>query len=82
VLQNREARLKSERILQKQFKPAEQTREMAETYYWGLQEKAVNRGSTDVNAFWQDFVDWDESKDESFLSQVKITLFSSYFGET
>lgn len=58
-----------------QFKPVDLTKEMAETYYYNRQDfqtGAVN----EANVFWLDYVQWDESKGESFLSQVKIEALS------
>ncbi|KAF8923577.1 hypothetical protein BGZ58_002779 [Dissophora ornata] len=63
---------------QQQFKPVDLTKEMAETYYWGRQDKAVETGNSDVNAFWMDFVEWDESKGGLFLSQNFVVNTSSF----
>ncbi|KAG0364889.1 hypothetical protein BGZ54_007046, partial [Gamsiella multidivaricata] len=73
-------RIQAEQKLQSQFKPVDLTKEMAETYYWGRQDKSGTSSSTDVNAFWLDFVEWDESSGGSFLSQnfvVNTQTFTS-----
>ncbi|KAG0313487.1 hypothetical protein BGZ99_008849 [Dissophora globulifera] len=66
-----EARQRTQQQLQQlqQFKPVDLTKEMAETYYWGRQDAAVDSGNMDVNAFWLDFVEWNETKGGSFLTQ-------------
>jgi len=71
---HRAAREQSSKILQKQFKPVDLTKEKAETYYWGRRDFATECDKLDVNAFWLDFVEWDESRGRSFLSQVKRDL--------
>ncbi|KAG0277719.1 hypothetical protein BGZ95_005470 [Linnemannia exigua] len=63
-----EAREKTSQTVQSQFKPVDLTKEMAETYYWARQDVA-KMGAGDVNAFWLDFAEWDESLGGSFLSQ-------------
>ncbi|KAG0302497.1 hypothetical protein BGZ99_002970, partial [Dissophora globulifera] len=66
-----EARQRAQQQLEQlqQFKPVDLTKEMAETYYWERQDAAIETGKTDVNAFWLDFVEWNETKGESFLTQ-------------
>lgn len=68
---HRAARERSSKMLQKQFKPVDLTKEMAETYYCERQDIATESSKTDVNAFWLDFVEWEETRGRSFLSQVK-----------
>jgi hypothetical protein len=71
------ARVQSQQVQQQQFKPVDLTKEMAETYYWGRQDQAVVlTGQQDVNAFWLEYVEWDEAKGGSFLSQVQFTRTS------
>ncbi|KAI1313408.1 hypothetical protein EDD11_002643 [Mortierella claussenii] len=65
----RRERQRAEEIVQQQFKPVDLTKEMAETYYWGRQDAAVEIDRQDVNAFWLDFVEWEESQGGAFLSQ-------------
>lgn len=67
------ARVQSQQVQQQQFKPVDLTKEMAETYYWGRQDQAVVlTGHQDANAFWLEYVEWDEAKGGSFLSQVQL----------
>ncbi|KAK3845352.1 MAG: hypothetical protein J3R72DRAFT_41348 [Linnemannia gamsii] len=68
-LNSPDAREKTAQTVQSQFKPVDLTKEMAETYYWARQDVAVNLGAGDVNAFWLDYAEWDESLGGSFLSQ-------------
>ncbi|KAF9965228.1 hypothetical protein BGZ70_005201 [Mortierella alpina] len=75
---HRAARERSSKILQKQFKPVDLTKEKAETYYWGRQDFATENGELDVNAFWLDFVEWDESRGRSFLSQNFVTNTATF----
>lgn len=69
-LNSAEAREKTAQTVQSQFKPVDLTKEMAETYYYGRQDSDKNLGAGDVNAFWLDYAEWDESLGGSFLSQV------------
>jgi hypothetical protein len=69
-LNSAEAREKTAQTVQSQFKPVDLTKEMAETYYYGRQDSDKNLGASDVNAFWLDYAEWDESLGGSFLSQV------------
>lgn len=69
-LNSAEAREKTAQTIQSQFKPVDLTKEMAETYYYGRQDSDKNFGAGDVNAFWLDYAEWDESLGGSFLSQV------------
>ncbi|KAF9111333.1 hypothetical protein BGX27_005066 [Mortierella sp. AM989] len=62
-------RAQTEEMMKQQQKPVDLTKEMAETYYWGRQDSAYECGKKDVNAFWLDFVEWDESEGGSFLSE-------------
>ncbi|KAF9429682.1 hypothetical protein BGZ76_001143 [Entomortierella beljakovae] len=64
-----QARAQAQVIIQQHFKPGDLTKETAETYYWRQQDFAYEKGSSDVNAFWLDYVEWDESKEEPFLSE-------------
>ncbi|KAG0001469.1 hypothetical protein BGZ65_003457 [Modicella reniformis] len=50
---------------------------MAETYYWGRQDRVGEKHKTEANAFWKDFVDWEESKG-SFLSQNFVVNTKSF----
>ncbi|GJJ76478.1 hypothetical protein EMPS_08837 [Entomortierella parvispora] len=61
------ARNQTQQMQQQQFKPVDLTKEMAETYYWGRQDEAIE--TNDANTFWMDYVAWDEANDGSFLSQ-------------
>lgn len=54
-----------------QFKPVDLTKEMAETYYYNRQDFWTSTRN-EANVFWLDYVQWDESKGGSFLSQVTI----------
>ncbi|KAF9956207.1 hypothetical protein BGZ72_002927 [Mortierella alpina] len=78
VVDHRAAREQSSRVLQKQFKPVDLTKEMAETYYWGRQDIATESSRMDVNAFWLDFVEWNESRGRSFLSQNFVTNATTF----
>ncbi|KAG0253959.1 hypothetical protein BG011_006043 [Mortierella polycephala] len=73
-----DARKRSAQTVQKQFKPVDLTKEMAETYYWGRQDQAIELGRKDVNAFWLDLVEWDESLRGSFLSQNFVANASTF----
>ncbi|KAF9179892.1 hypothetical protein BGZ50_006593 [Haplosporangium sp. Z 11] len=73
-----EARERSAQTVQKQFKPVDLTKEMAETYYWDRQDQAIEWGRKDVNAFWLDLLEWDESLGGSFLSQNFVANASTF----
>ncbi|KAF9986003.1 hypothetical protein BGZ75_002301 [Mortierella antarctica] len=75
---HRAARERSSKMLQRQFKPVDLTKEMAETYYWVRQDIDTENSRMDVNAFWLDFVDWDESLGRSFLSQNFVTNAATF----
>ncbi|KAF9566459.1 hypothetical protein EC968_003732 [Mortierella alpina] len=75
---HRAARERSSRMLQKQFKPVDLTKEMTETYYWGRQDFATESSKMDVNAFWLDLVEWDGSRGRSFLSQNFVTNTTTF----
>ncbi|KAF9927501.1 hypothetical protein FBU30_003218 [Linnemannia zychae] len=77
-LNNAQAREKTAQTVQSQFKPIDLTKEMAETYYWGRQDSARKVGSSDVNAFWLDYAEWDESLGGSFLSQNFVVNTDSF----
>lgn len=72
-LNSADAREKTAQTIQSQFKPVDLTKEMAETYYYGRQDSDKNFGAGDVNAFWLDYAEWDESLGGSFLSQVLLS---------
>ncbi|KAF9905186.1 hypothetical protein EC991_001949 [Linnemannia zychae] len=73
-----DAREKTAQAVQSQFKPVDLTKEMAETYYWGRPILASNIGPNDINAFWLDFAEWDESLGGSFLSQNFVVNTESF----
>ncbi|KAG9065566.1 hypothetical protein KI688_001854 [Linnemannia hyalina] len=73
-----EAREKTAQTVQSQFKPIDLTKEMAETYYYGRQDFDKNLGAGDVNAFWLDYAEWDESLGGSFLSQNFVVNTDSF----
>ncbi|KAG0198556.1 hypothetical protein BGX28_007992 [Mortierella sp. GBA30] len=72
-----QSRAQSERILQRQFKPVELTKEMAETYYYGRQDYKTD-DNEEANMFWLDLAEWDESKGGSFLSQNFVANARSF----
>jgi hypothetical protein len=71
-LNSADARERTAQTVQSQFKPVDLTKEMAETYYWGRQDVTKKFALSDVNAFWLDYAEWDESLGGSFLSQVNF----------
>lgn len=71
-LNSAEARQKTAQTVQSQFKPVDLTKEMTETYYYGRQDSDKDLGASDVNSFWLDYAEWDESLGGSFLSQVPL----------
>ncbi|KAF9547416.1 hypothetical protein EC957_008425 [Mortierella hygrophila] len=73
-----EAREKTAQTVQSQFKPVDSTKEMAETYYYGRQDSDKNLSVGDVNAFWLDYAEWDESLGGSFLSQNFVVNTDSF----
>ncbi|KAF8943570.1 hypothetical protein BGZ47_005285 [Haplosporangium gracile] len=77
-LNSAEAREKTAQIVQSQFKPVDLTKEMAETYYYGRQDSDMSHGAGDVNAFWLDYAEWDESLGGSFLSQNFVVNTESF----
>ncbi|OAQ32376.1 hypothetical protein K457DRAFT_135295 [Linnemannia elongata AG-77] len=77
-LNSAEAREKTAQTVQSQFKPVDLTKEMAETYYYGRQDSDKNLGAGDVNAFWLDYAEWDESLGGSFLSQNFVVNTDSF----
>ncbi|KAG0308260.1 hypothetical protein BGZ97_000117 [Linnemannia gamsii] len=77
-LNSAEAREKTAQTVQSQFKPVDLTKEMAETYYYGRQDSDKNLGASDVNAFWLDYAEWDESLGGSFLSQNFVVNTDSF----
>ncbi|KAF9086949.1 hypothetical protein BGX29_001134 [Mortierella sp. GBA35] len=72
------AREQSAQTVQSQYKPVDLTKEMAETYYWGRQDHAMKYQTKDVNAFWLDYAEWDESLGGSFLSQNFVVNTDSF----
>ncbi|KAF8982297.1 hypothetical protein BGZ46_001523 [Entomortierella lignicola] len=70
-------RERSEKIIQRQFKPVDLTKEMAETHYYGRQDFKAS-DDDEVNPFWLDLVQWDESKGGSFLSQNFVANAGSF----
>ncbi|KAG0334848.1 hypothetical protein BG004_000243 [Podila humilis] len=72
-----DARARSEQMVSNQFKPVDLTKEMAETYYYNRQD-FTSSSEDKVNAFWLDFVQWDEAKGGSFLSQNFVANANSF----
>ncbi|KAG0092081.1 hypothetical protein BGZ92_010913 [Podila epicladia] len=73
----REARTRSEQMMTNQFKPVDLTKEMAETYYYNRQDFWTSTRN-EANVFWLDYVQWDESTGESFLSQNFVANAESF----
>ncbi|KAF9179501.1 hypothetical protein BGZ51_006867 [Haplosporangium sp. Z 767] len=72
-----QARHRSAKKLQRQFKQVDLTKEMAETYYYGRQDFQSCNGE-DTNLFWLDFAQWSEPIGGSFLSQNFVTNAGSF----
>ncbi|KAF9363998.1 hypothetical protein BGX34_002803 [Mortierella sp. NVP85] len=66
-----------ERSLQSRFKPVDLTKEMDETYYYGRQDFTAT-SNEEANLFWLDLLQWDGSRDSSFLSQNFIYNAGSF----
>ncbi|KAF9427668.1 hypothetical protein BGZ94_004440 [Podila epigama] len=74
---NVDLRKEAEKVVKKQFKPLDLTKEMAETYYYNRKDIApVNK--IEANLFWLDFVEWVQSKDGLFLSQNFVANAGSF----
>ncbi|KAF9436213.1 hypothetical protein BGZ76_004566 [Entomortierella beljakovae] len=74
---NMDDRIISEKVVNYQFKPAELTKEMSETYYFGRQDFKAS-DDDEANVFWLDLAQWDESNSRLFLSQNFIANTGSF----
>ncbi|KAF9371491.1 hypothetical protein CPC16_003032, partial [Podila verticillata] len=70
-------RTQSHQMQQQQFRPVDLTKEMAETYYWERLDYQASK-LKDVNAFWLDFVQWDETKGGAFLSDNFVSNTATF----
>ncbi|KAF9581605.1 hypothetical protein BGW38_001324, partial [Lunasporangiospora selenospora] len=68
---------RAEQIVRQQFKPVDLTKEMAETYYYERRDFRKEDKST-PNAFWLDYLEWDEAHSGSFLSQNFLANAGSF----